>query len=102
MRSGWGELADVATNHAEQGKKGQRLQEWPGSLPLMLKAIENAQNADSNPDGYMPELLQTKVYHLGRALYERMGKVRFEKFIATLPIIEKEILMHRKNKLKKS
>ena len=71
-------------------------------LPLMLKAIENAQNADSNPDGYMPELLQTKVYLLGRALYERMGKVRFEKFIETLPIIEKEILMHRKNKLKKS
>lgn len=40
MRSGWGELADVATNHAEQGKKGQRLQEWPGSLPLMLKEEE--------------------------------------------------------------
>ena len=48
-------------------------------LPLMLNAIENAQQADTNPDGYMPELLQTKVYHLGRALYERMGKVRFEK-----------------------
>ena len=45
---------------------------------MVLDAIENARNADSNPDGYMPELLQTKVYQLGRALYERMGKVRFE------------------------
>ncbi len=61
-------------------------------LPLMLKAIENASNADSNPNGYMPELLQTKVYQLGRALYERMGKVRFEKFVISLPGIEKEIL----------
>ena len=50
------------------------------------------QQADSNPDGYMPKLLQTKVYQLGRALYERMGKVRFEKFVASLPSIEKEIL----------
>ncbi|MCF0220178.1 MAG: RloB domain-containing protein [Muribaculaceae bacterium] len=65
-------------------------------LPLMLKAIENAQNADSNPNGYMPELLQTKAYILCRALYERMGKVRFEKFIASLPDIEKEILKHKK------
>lgn len=40
MRSGWGELADVAANHAEQGKKWQRLQEWPEPLPLMLKDEE--------------------------------------------------------------
>ena len=64
-------------------------------LPLMLDAIENARNADSNPNGYMPELLQTKVYQLGRALYERMGKVRFEKFVASLPGIEKEILKRK-------
>ena len=49
-------------------------------LPLLLDAIENASNADTSPDGYMPGVLQTKVYQLGRALYERMGKVRFEKF----------------------
>ena len=61
-------------------------------LPLMLKAIENASRADTNPDGYMPELLQTKVYQLGKALYNQMGKVRFEKFVASLPKIEKEIL----------
>ena len=62
----------------------------------MLDAIENAQQADSNPDGYMPKLLQTKVYQLGRALYERMGKVRFEKFVASLPSIEKGILKQKK------
>lgn len=64
-------------------------------LPLMLDAIKNAQQADTTSDGYMPELLQTKVYQLGRALYERMGKVRFEKFIASLPNIEKEILKRK-------
>ena len=70
-------------------------------LPLMLDAIENARNADSNPDGYMPELLQTKVYQLGRALYERRGKVRFEKFVASLPSVEKIILKHKKDNQKK-
>ena len=65
-------------------------------LPLMLQAIENASKADTNPVGYMPEHLQTKVYQLGKALYERMGKVRFEKFIASLPTIEKEILDKKK------
>ena len=57
---------------------------------------ENAQQADTNPDGYMPELLQTKVYQLGRALYERMGKVRFENFVASLPSIEQKILKQKK------
>ncbi len=65
-------------------------------LPLMLHAIENASKADTNPVGYMPEHLQTKVYQLGKALYERMGKVRFEKFVASLPTIEKEILDKKK------
>ena len=64
----------------------------------MLIAIENARRADTNPDGYMPELLQTKVYQLGEALYERMGKVRFEKFVASLPMIEKEILTKKKER----
>lgn len=63
----------------------------------MLDAIKNACKADTNPDGYMPELLQTKVYQLGRALYKRMGKVRFEKFVASLPSIEKDILKQKKN-----
>ena len=58
----------------------------------MLDAIENAQQAGINPNVYIPELLQTKVYHLGRTLYERIGKVRFEKFVTSLPNIEKGIL----------
>ena len=62
----------------------------------MLKAIENASHADTNPGGYMPELLQTKVYQLGKALYERMGKVRFDKFVASLPAIEKELLAKKR------
>lgn len=64
----------------------------------MLKAIENASHADTNPNGYMPELLQTKVYQLGNALYNRMGKVRFKKFVDSLPIIEKEILAKKREK----
>ncbi len=64
-------------------------------LPLMPDAIKNAQHADTNPDGYMPEKLQTKVYQLSKALYERMGKVRFEKFVASLPNIEKNILKRK-------
>ena len=62
----------------------------------MLNAIENARKADANPAGYMPEHLQTKVYMLGQTLYERMGKVRFDKFVASLPGIEKDILRHTK------
>ena len=57
----------------------------------MLDAVENAQRADSAPNGWMPGLLETKVYHLGRALYERMGKVRFEKFVAWLPQLDTEV-----------
>ena len=71
-------------------------------LPLLLDAIENSQRADSNPEGYMPKLLETKVYQLGRALYQRMGKVRFEKFVASLPDIEKEILKRKDAQEKES
>ena len=47
---------------------------------------------DSHPDKYMPELLETKVYQLGQALYEHMGAVRFRKFISTLPQVEQAVL----------
>lgn len=60
-------------------------------LPLMLDAIENASRADSVPDSWIPGLLETKVYMLGRALYERMGKVRFERFVASLPELDKAV-----------
>ncbi len=70
-------------------------------LPLMLDAIKNAQSADSNPDRYMPQLLETKIYQLAQALYERMGKVRFEEFITSLPSLERTILKNKKRSLKK-
>lgn len=65
-------------------------------LPLMPEAIKNAKNADSNPGGYMPEFLETKVYQLAQALYERIGKPQFEKFVAALPKMEQEILKNKK------
>lgn len=65
-------------------------------LPLMLQAIQNAKNADSSPQAYMPSLLQTKVYKLAQALYQRKGQVRFEKFIDSLPTIEQNILKKRR------
>lgn len=61
-------------------------------LPLMLDAIRNAQNADSNPRGYMPGLLETKVYRLGQALYDRIGKRRFDEFVDSLAKMEQDIL----------
>ncbi len=64
-------------------------------LPLLLDAIRNAKAADSHLDKYMPALLETKVYQLGQALYDRIGAVRFEKFISTLPQVEQTILMGR-------
>lgn len=95
------DLTDLGIKTAKDAKQALHRIEDGGYyyikyLPLMLNAIDNAYKADSNPDNYMPELLQTKVYQLGRALYERMGKVRFEKFVASLPRIEKEILKHKK------
>ena len=65
-------------------------------LPLMPKAIKNAANADKHLENYMPALLETKVYLLGRALYERMGKVRFEEFVIALKKMEQEMLAKKK------
>lgn len=65
-------------------------------LPLMPEAIKNAKNADTNPENYMPEPLKTKVYLLAQALYDRIGKPQFEKFVAALPKMEQEILKNKK------
>lgn len=64
-------------------------------LPLMLDAIKNAKAQDTHPDKYMPEMLETKVYKLGQALYERIGTVRFNSFIESLPQLERDILKDR-------
>lgn len=61
-------------------------------LPLMPDAIRNARNADSNPGGFMPGLLETKVYRLGQALYDRIGKRRFNEFVDSLAKMEQDIL----------
>lgn len=68
-------------------------------LPLMPDAIENAKNADSNPGNYMPEPLETKVYQLAQALYDKIGKPRFDAFVASLPKKEKEIIAKKKESL---
>lgn len=65
-------------------------------LPLLPEAVKNARAADSNPESYMPELLETKVYQLGQALYDRIGKRRFDDFVASLPKLEKDVLANKK------
>lgn len=70
-------------------------------LPLLLDAITNAKNADSNPNGYMPKLLETKVYQLGEALYERMSEVRFRKFLVELQMMEKKMLEEKRREEKR-
>ena len=66
-------------------------------LPLMLDAINNAKAADSDPESYMPKPLETKVYLLAQALYDRIGKRSFDAFIAKLPQLEKELLAKKQN-----
>ena len=65
-------------------------------LPLLPEAVKNAKAADSKPESYMPELLETKVYQLGQALYDRIGKRRFDDFVASLPKMEKDVLANKK------
>lgn len=96
------DLSDLGIQTAKDAKQALDKIEKGGYyyikyLPLMLHAIENAKKADSNSSGYMPNLLQTKVYQLGIALYKRMGKVRFEKFVSSLPNIEKQILKQKES-----
>lgn len=67
-------------------------------LPLLPTAIVNASNADHSADKYMPELLCTKVYLLGKALLERMETVRFQKFVDSLPALEQKILAGKTDK----
>ena len=100
-------LADLSELGIETAKDAKQALDkvgkyyWVKYLPLMPIAIENAANADKHPESYMPELLETKVYLLGRALYERMGKVRFEEFVIALQKMEKEMLERKKRKKKR-
>lgn len=54
-------------------------------IKLMETAIVNAKAQDSNPgeQHYLPELRETKVYTLGEALMQRIGKRRWTEFVTT-------------------
>jgi len=65
-------------------------------LPLLPEAVKNAKAADLHPESYMPELLETKVYQLGQALLNRIGKRRFDDFVTSLPKMEKDVLAKKK------
>lgn len=63
-------------------------------------AIQNAQNADSNPEHFMPNVKETKVYKLCKTLIDLVGKNSFQEFIDTklyeLENIEKQIIKRKK------
>lgn len=75
----------------EFNKLGSNLLEY---IPLMEKAIKNAKANDANTRHFMPNPKETKVYHLAEALFKRMGRPAFEKFV-------KEYLPTLKPKAKK-
>ncbi|GAB6007510.1 RloB family protein [Dysgonomonas reticulitermitis] len=59
-------------------------------LPLLPEAVKNAKAKDTNKTHYMPNPKETKVYLLGEALLDKMGKPRFNifasKFLPTLKL----------------
>lgn len=74
-------------------------------VPQLPVAIENAKMADSDPNHFMPGFKETKVYQLGEAIMQVIGKNDFDNFIAnTLPKlikIEKEkVIQTRRLKIK--
>ena len=50
-------------------------------IPYLLEAISNAENADTNKSHFLPSRGVTKIYELGDALIQVIGKSDFEKFI---------------------
>lgn len=60
-------------------------------LPYFADAVVNAKNADSDKNHFIPKIKETKVYQLGEAIIEVIGKNDFEKYISlTLPKLEAE------------
>lgn len=60
-------------------------------LPHFVEAIENAKAADSDKNHFIPKPKETKVYKLGEAILEVIGKNDFDKFIDTvIPQLENE------------
>lgn len=50
-------------------------------LPLIETAVTNAKNNDTNPKYYLANSKETKVYLLGAALLNRIGKSKFQNFV---------------------
>ena len=60
-------------------------------LRYFADAIVNAKAGDSDINHFIPKIKETKVYQLGEAIIEVIGKNDFEKFInSTLPRLEEE------------
>ena len=53
-------------------------------LPLIETAIQNAKLHDSCPNHHYPKAKETKVYLLADALLAKIGKPRFDKFVAEI------------------
>lgn len=52
-------------------------------IPYLFDAISNARNNDTNINHFMPNNCETKMYQLGEALIEVIGKNNFENFLQT-------------------
>ncbi len=52
-------------------------------MPYLLDAISNAKKADLNKDHFLPPKGVTKIYELGEALIQIIGKNDFEKFLSS-------------------
>lgn len=50
-------------------------------IPNLFEAIENAKNKDFDENYFMPNNGETKVYQLGEALIEKIGRDDFEEFL---------------------
>lgn len=70
-------------------------------VPQLPVAIENAKAVDSDPKHFMPGFKETKVYQLGEAIMQVIGKNDFDKFIeSTLPkLINAEKVRSKKKHL---
>lgn len=50
-------------------------------LPYLFDAIDNARNTDTNPEHYMPDHKQTKVYQLAEELIKIIGINDYNSFL---------------------
>lgn len=67
-------------------------------IPNLLIAIENSEFIDTNKNYFYPEVKTTKLYHLGKAIVEVVGKKGFEHFCN---YIIPELLKEEINRLKR-